>query len=69
MGKKVKAHQDDSKSNKELDTWAKANIRADQIMKDHLKNIINTEPPQYKPTKSKGWNIVLKEKVITRSFE
>ena len=69
VGKKVKAHQDNDKKYNTLDPWAKANIKADQIAKDYLQEIMNKEPIQYKPTKDDGWNVILNDKVVTRKFE
>ena len=69
MGRKVKAHQDEKKSYGNLDPWEKVNIKANKLAKEHLQTILTTALPPYKPTKSKGWNIQLKEKVITQQVE
>ena len=54
VGGKVKAHQDDTQDYDNLDSWAKANIKADKIAKAYLQEIIDKEPAKYKPTKHDG---------------
>ena len=41
VGKKVKAHQDDTQDYDQLDSWAKANIIANKLAKAHLQNKTN----------------------------
>ena len=62
-------HQDDTHDYYKLDSWAKANTKADKIAKDYLQEIINKEPMKYKPMKHDGWNVVLNDKVVTRKCE
>ena len=69
MGEKVKAHQDDNQEYDTSDLWAKANIKADQIAKDYLQEIMNKEPIKYKPMQHDGWNVILNNKVVKRKFE
>ena len=69
IGKKVKAHQDETKEYKDLTCWEKANIEADKVAKQHLVRVQNQPKQKHNPTKSEGWSVQLNDSIVTTKFE
>ena len=69
IGKKVKAHQDDDKNYEDLDSWAKANVIADKVAKNHLKRIQNKPRQIHHMKESEGWTVALNGSTVTSKFE
>ena len=70
IGKKVKAHQDETSNIEQLDCWAKANILADKQAKAHLRRVLRQDNrSSIQQYENEGWTVQIGEKRITKKFE
>ena len=67
----VKGHQDETKSQTELDDWARANIEADRMAKEYWQRKYQSKRARPRPSRmpGEGWRLHIGNRIITQKVD